>query len=197
MKTRSNGSGEGSNCKCGGIPADTALQTDWPHGSKRDLGNVHSGHGQNADRHTGKGDYHSQSTRMGLLDVRSLVGHCLPSSGFPVPVGVGERQRRCWPNQESDGGQGSLCGRPAPGELARQCGSAGGLGSVMEKKGVRNGATHRSKSWRSEPSRRRGRDSVQQLVKILQRKNTGPVRLLLQCSGEVCRGGYFLLPNRE
>jgi len=28
-------------------------------------------------------------------------------------------------------------------------------------------------------------------------KNIGPVRLLLQCSGGVCRRGYFLLPNRE
>jgi hypothetical protein len=26
---------------------------------------------------------------------------------------------------------------------------------------------------------------------------TGPVRLLLQCNGGVCPGGYFLLPNRE
>ncbi len=28
-------------------------------------------------------------------------------------------------------------------------------------------------------------------------KNTGPARLLLQCSGGVCRGGYFLLPNKR
>jgi hypothetical protein len=35
------------------------------------------------------------------------------------------------------------------------------------------------------------------LVKIYSGRNTGPVRLLLQCSGGVCRGGYFLLPNRE
>jgi hypothetical protein len=33
--------------------------------------------------------------------------------------------------------------------------------------------------------------------KIYSGKNTGPVRLLLQCSGGVCRGGDFLLPNRE
>jgi hypothetical protein len=33
--------------------------------------------------------------------------------------------------------------------------------------------------------------------KICSGKNTGPVRLLLQCSGEVCHGGYFWLPNRK
>jgi hypothetical protein len=34
-------------------------------------------------------------------------------------------------------------------------------------------------------------------VNIYSGKNTGPVRLLLQCSGGVCRGGCFLLHNRE
>jgi hypothetical protein len=33
--------------------------------------------------------------------------------------------------------------------------------------------------------------------RIIRGKNTGPARLLLQCSGGVCRGGYFLLPYRE
>jgi hypothetical protein len=34
-------------------------------------------------------------------------------------------------------------------------------------------------------------------VKIYSGKNTGPVRLLLQCSGGVCRRGCFLLHSRE
>jgi hypothetical protein len=35
------------------------------------------------------------------------------------------------------------------------------------------------------------------LVKNYSGKNTGPVRLLLQCRGGVCRGGCFLLHSRE
>jgi hypothetical protein len=54
-------------------------------------------------------------------------------------------------------------------------------------------------SWRSKPSHRRGRDRLQQqqLVKIKQREEHGTARLLLQCSGGVCREGYFLLPFNE
>jgi hypothetical protein len=36
-----------------------------------------------------------------------------------------------------------------------------------------------------------------QLVKKKQQEEHGPARLLLQCSGRVCRGGYFLLPYNE
>jgi hypothetical protein len=62
---------------------------------------------------------------------------------------------------------------------------------------LRGRGSHHSKSWRSKPARRRGRGRFCQLVKIYSGKNTGPVRLLLQSSGGVCHGGYFLLPNRE
>ena len=37
----------------------------------------------------------------------------------------------------------------------------------------------------------------QELVKIKQREEHGTARLLLQCSGGVCREGYFLLPFNE
>jgi hypothetical protein len=52
-------------------------------------------------------------------------------------------------------------------------------------------------SWRSKPSHRRGRDRLQELVKNKQREEHGTARLLLQCSGGVCREGYFLLPFNE
>ncbi len=44
---------------------------------------------------------------------------------------------------------------------------------------------------------RRGRDRLQKLVKNKQREEHGMARLLLQCSGGVCREGYFLLPHNE
>ncbi len=47
------------------------------------------------------------------------------------------------------------------------------------------------------PSHRRGRDRLQQLVKNKQREEHGTARQPLQCSGGVCREGYFLLPFNE
>ncbi len=95
---------ERSNCQCSGIPVDTTLQADWSYGGDCDPGGVHSGYGQNADRHISESDHHRQNARMGLLDVRSPVGHGIPSGGFSFPVGGGEGQRRCRPDQKSDGG---------------------------------------------------------------------------------------------
>jgi hypothetical protein len=42
-----------------------------------------------------------------------------------------------------------------------------------------------------------GGTASKNLSRISSGKNTGPARLLLQCSGGVCRGGYFLLPYNE
>jgi len=136
---------------------------------------------------------------MGLLDVRSPVGHGLPSGGLSVPVGSGERQGRCRSDQEPDGGQSCLRARAAAGRRTRQCGGPGGLGSIMEAKSLWNGAAHSGRGWRSKPSHRRGRDRLQQqeLVKIKQREEHGTAWLLLQCSGGVCREGLFLLPYNE
>ena len=63
---------------------------------------------------------------------------------------------------------------------------------------ARRRRSHSSQSWRSKPSHRRGRDRLQQqLVKNKQREGHGTARLLLQCSGGVCREGLFLLPYNE
>ncbi|MFN9981320.1 MAG: hypothetical protein ACK53Y_15450 [bacterium] len=85
-------------------------------------------------------------------------------------MGSGEGQGRCRLNQETDGGHSGLRARPAPGGWARQCRSPGGLGGIVKKKSIWDGATHRSKSRRSQPSHRRGRDSFQGLVKNKQRE---------------------------
>ena len=50
----------------------------------------------------------------------------------------------------------------------------------------------------AKPSHRRGRNRLQQqLVKNMQREEHGTARQPLQCSGGVCREGYFLLPFNE
>ncbi len=85
--------------------------------------------------------------------------------------------------------------RAASGRGVRQCGSSSGLGSIMETKSEWNGTAHSGQGWRSKPSHRRGRDRLQQLVKNKQCEEHGTARLLLQCSGGVCREGYFLLPS--
>jgi hypothetical protein len=104
-----------------------------------------------------------------------------------VPVGSGTRWR---PGLHT--GPGSLRRKD------RQCGSPGRLGSFMETKSLRGGTAHPGWSRRSKPSHRRGRDRLQQpLVKTKQREEHGTARLLLQCSGGVCREGYFLLPFNE
>ena len=66
------------------------------------------------------------------------------------------------------------------------------------KSGRDDNSDHGGQSWRSKPSHRRGTDRLQQqLVKIKQREEHGTARLLLQCSGGLCREGYFLLPFNE
>jgi hypothetical protein len=59
--------------------------------------------------------------------------------------------------------------------------------------------SHLSQSWRSKPSHRWGRDRLQhqKLVKIKQREEHGTARLLLQCSGGVCREGFLFLPFND
>jgi hypothetical protein len=84
----------------------------------------------------------------------------------------------------------SWFGGERPGRQAPERGRSEGNGCPEEGSG-------RDPRQRPKKSSDVPEDRLHQLVKNRQREEHGTAQLLLQCSGGVCREGYFLLPYNE